>query len=92
MWEEFESTLDLVNIENMRDLELVNRIYEEELSRMLNHLAPERAKFITKKEKRPWFDEDRASLRRVLRRCENFWMRICSEDSWSAYKQIRKQY
>ena len=37
--EEFESTLDLGHIENMRDLELVNRIYEEELSRVLNHLV-----------------------------------------------------
>ena len=90
--EEFESTLDLGNIENMGDLELVNRIYEEELSRVLNHLAPEKSKFITKKEKRPWFDEDMASLRRVLRRSEKIWMRIRSEDSWSAYKQIRKQY
>ena len=31
---ELESTLDLGNIKNMRDLELVNRIYEEGLSRV----------------------------------------------------------
>ena len=90
--EEFESTLDLGNIENMRHLILVNRIYEEELSRVLNHLAPEKTKFISKKEKRPWFDEDMPSLGWVLRRSEKIWMRIRSEDSWSAYKQIRKQY
>ena len=73
--EEFESTWDLGNIENMRDLELVNRICEEELSRMLNHHAPEKTKFITKKEKRPWFDEDMAILKEVLRRSEKIWMR-----------------
>ena len=84
--EEFESTLDLGNIKNMRDLEVVNRIYEEELSRVLNHLAPEKTKFITMKEKRSWFDEDMAILRRVLRKSEKIWMRIRSEDSWSAYK------
>ena len=60
--EEFGSTLDLGNMEDMRDLELVNKIYEEELSRVLNHLAPEKTKFITKKEKRSWFDEDMAIL------------------------------
>ena len=76
--EEFGSTLDLGSIEDTRDLELVNRIYEEELSRVLNHLAPEKTKFITKKEKRPWFDEDMAILRRILRRSEKIWMRIRS--------------
>ena len=90
--DEFGSTLDLGHIENMRDLELVNRTYQEELSRVLNHLAPEKTKFITRKEKRPWFDEDISSLRRVLRRSEKIWMRIRSENSWSVYKQIRKQY
>ena len=59
--EEFESALDLGDIENMEDLELVNRKYVEELSRVLEHLAPQKTKFITKKEKRPWFDEDVAN-------------------------------
>ena len=86
--EEFESTLDIGNIKNTRDLELVNRIYEEELSRVLNHLAPEKTKFITKKEKRPWIDEGMAILRRVLRRSEKIWTRIRSEDSWSGYKKL----
>ena len=90
--EEFGSTLDLGNIENMKDLLLVNRIYEEELSRKLNHLAPEKTKFITKKEKRPWFDKDMAILRRILRRSQKIWMRVRSEDNWKAYKKIRNQY
>ena len=64
--EEFGSTLDLGNIENTRDLELVNRIYEEELSRVLNHLVPDKTKFMTKK-KKPWFREDMAILSRILR-------------------------
>ena len=89
--EELESNLDLGHIENMRDLELVNRTYQEELSRVLNHLAPEKTKFITRKEKRPWFDEDISSVR-LLRRSEKIWMRIRSEKSWSVYKQIGIQY
>ena len=89
--EEFESALDLGNIKNMEDLELFNRKYEE-LSRVLDHLAPEKTKFITKKEKRPWFDEHVANLGRLLRRSEKIWLRVGSDDSWSAYKQIRKQY
>ena len=77
--DEFGSTLDLGQIKNMRDLELGNRTHQEELSRVLNHLAQEKTKFITRKGKRPWFDEDISSLRRVLRRSEKFWMRIRSE-------------
>ena len=80
------------NIKNMDDLTLVNEKYEEELSRGLDHLAPEKTKFVTMKEKRPWFDEDVANLRRLLRRFEKFWLRIRSDNSWNAYKQIRKQY
>ena len=67
--EEIKSVLDLGNIKNMEDLTLVNEKYEEELSRVLDHLAPERTKFVTMKEKRPWVD-DVANLRRLLRRFE----------------------
>ena len=59
---------------------------------MLDQLAPERTKHINRKEKRPWFSDDIAGLRRVLRRSEKIWMRIRSENNWSIYKQIRKQY
>ena len=90
--EEFKSALDLGNIENMEDLTSVNEKYAEELSRVLHHLAPEKTKFVTMKEKRPWFDEAVANLRRLLRRFEKTWLRIRSNNSWNAYKQIRKQY
>ena len=76
----------------MEDLKLANRKYEEELSRVLDHLVPEKITIITKKEKRPWFEEDLANLSRLLRRSEKIWLRIGSDDSWSAYKQIRKHY
>ena len=59
--EEFGSILDLGHIENMRDLELINKAYKE-LSRVLVQLAPERTKQIAKKEKRPWFEDDLAGL------------------------------
>ena len=51
-------------------------------SRVIDQLAPERTKQITRKEKRPWFDDDIAGLRRVLRRSEKIWMRIRSENNW----------
>ena len=59
---------------------------------MLDQLAPERTKQIIRKEKRPWFDDDIAGLRRVLRRSEKIWMRIRSENNCNIYKQIRKWY
>ena len=90
--EEFKSALDLGSTENMEEVTLVNEKYEEELSRVLNNLAPEKTKFVTMKEKRPWFDEDVANLRRLLRRFEKVWLRIRSNNSWNANKQIRKQY
>ena len=90
--EEFKSALDLGNIKNMEDLALVNEKYEEELSSILDHLAPEKTKFVTMKEKQPWFDEDVANLRRLLRRFEMIWLRIIPDNSWNAYEQIRKQY
>ena len=58
--------------------------YEEELSRFLDHLTPEKTKFLTMKDKRPWFDEDVANLRRLLRRFEQMWLRIRSDNSWNA--------
>ena len=89
--EEFGSILDLGHTKNMRDLELINKTCKEELSRVLDQLAPERTKQITRKEKRPWFDDDIAGLRRILRRSEKIWMRIRSENNWIIYKHIRKQ-
>ena len=47
--EEFGSTLNLGHIKNMKDLELVNRTYQEQLSRLLNHLAPEKTKLLLEK-------------------------------------------
>ena len=44
------------------------------------------------KEERPWFDENVANLRRLLRKFEKIWLRTRSDNSWNAYKQIRKQY
>ena len=82
--EEFKSALDLGNIKNMEDLTLVNEKYEEELSRVLDHLAPEKTKFVTMKKMRPGFDEDVANRRRLLRRFENVWLRIRSDNSWNA--------
>ena len=90
--EEFGLILDLSLTENMRDLELINKTYEEEFSRVLDQLAPERTKQITRKEKRLWFNDDIAGLRRILRRSEKIWMRIKSENNWTINKQIRKQY
>ena len=66
--EEFKSALDLGNIKNMENLTLVNDKYEEELSRVLDHCAAEQTKFVIMKEKGPWFDEDVANLRRLLRK------------------------
>ena len=66
--EELKSTLDLGNIKNIEHLTLVNEKYEKELSRVLDHHAPEKTKFVILKEKRPWFDVDVANLRILLRR------------------------
>ena len=79
--EEFKSALDLGNIKVMEDLALVNEKFEEELSGVLDHLAREKTKFVTMKEKRPWFDEDVANLRRLLRRFEKIWLRIRSDNA-----------
>ena len=68
--EGFKSALNFGNIENIEDLDLVNEKYENELTRVLDQLAPEKIKLFIKKEKRPWFDQDVANMKRVLKRCE----------------------
>ena len=68
--EEFQSSLDFSNIENIGDLDSVYNKYENELTRVLDQLAPEKTKMLTNREKRPWFDQDIAYQKRVFRRCE----------------------
>ena len=51
--EEFKSTLNFGNIDNIVDLDLVNEKYENGLTRVLDQLVPEKTKLLTKKEKRP---------------------------------------
>ena len=55
---EFQSSLDFGNIDNLDDLQSVYNKYENEVTRVLNQLAPERTKLLTNCEKRPWFDQD----------------------------------
>ena len=90
--EEFKSALNFGSIENKKDLELVNEKYENELTRVLNQLTAEKMKLFIKKEKRPWFDEGIANMKRVLRRCENIWVRNGTEDCWRVYQQARRLY
>ena len=66
--------------------------YKNELTRVLDKLAPEKTKLFIKKEKRPWFNEYVANMKRVLRRCEKIWVRNGTEDSWRAYQQARSLY
>ena len=70
----------------------MNKKYENELTRVLDQLAPEKTKMFIKKEKRPWFNEDIANMKRVLRRCEKVWVRNRIEDSWRTYQQARSLY
>ena len=74
--EEFKSALNFGNIEKIEYLDFVNEKYENELTRVLAQLAPERTKLFIKKEKRSWFNEDIANMKRVLSRCEKIWVRI----------------
>ena len=69
--EEIKSALNFGNIENIEDLDLVNEKYGNELTRVLDQLAPKKTKLFIIKEKRPWFDEDIANMKRVLRRYKN---------------------
>ena len=78
--EEFQSSLNFSNTEEIKDL--VYEKYENELTIVLDQLAPERTKLLTNMDKRPWFDQDLASQKRVLRRCEKIWLRYRTKACW----------
>ena len=43
---------------------------EKELKRELDQLASEKTKFLLRKEKRPWYNEEVAIMKRALRKSE----------------------
>ena len=89
---EFQSSLNCGNTDNLDELQSVYNKYENELTRVLNQLAPERTKFLTNWERRPWFDQDIAYQKRVLRRCEKIWLRYRTEACWQAYLHARRWF
>ena len=62
---EFQSSLDSGNTEDIEDLDFVYKKYQNELTRVLDQLAPERTKLLTDKDKRLWFNQDLGSQKRV---------------------------
>ena len=89
---EFQFSLDFSNIDNLNDLQLIYKKYQNELTRVLNQSASERTKLLTYQEKRPWFDQDIAYQKRELRRYEMIWLRYRTEACWQAYLHSRRQY
>ena len=51
---EFQSSLNFSNINNLDDLQSVYNKYQNELTRLINWVAPERTKLLANQEKRPW--------------------------------------
>ena len=88
----FQSSLAFCSINNQHDLQSVHNKYENELTRVLNQLAPERTKLLTNWEKTPWFNQDIAYQKRVLRIHEKIWMRYRTKTCWQAYLHVRRQY
>ena len=90
--EEYQSSLNFGNTEEMEDLDLVYEKYENELTRVLDQLAPDRTKLLTNRDNRPWFNQALASQKRVLRRCKKIWLRYRTEACWQAYQHARRHY
>ena len=90
--EEFQSSLNFGNTEDIKDLELIYEKYVNELTRDLGQLAPEKTKLLTNRAKRPWVDQDLASQKKVLRRCEKIWLRFRTVACWQAYQHERRHH
>ena len=80
------------NINSLDDLQSVYDKYQEELTRVLNQLAPERTKLLINQEKRPWFDQDIAYHKRELRTYEKIWLIYRTEACLQAYLHLRRWY
>ena len=88
---QFLSVLDFGNTDNWENPTLASDTYEKELKRVLDQLVPEKTKLLIKKEKRPWYDEEVAIMKRK-RTSEKIRMRNSSTICWKAYQQVSKQY
>ena len=56
------------NITNWENPTGASNTYEKELMRVLDQLAPEKTKLLIKKEKKVWYDEEVADMKRALGR------------------------
>ena len=88
--DEFLSLLDFGKVDNWENPTSARNTYEKELKRVPDQLAPEKSKLHIKKEKRPWYDEEVAIMKRALRRSEKIWIRNSSMICWKVYQQLRK--
>ena len=82
--------LNFGNIDNWENPTAASNTYEKELTRVLNQLTPEKTKLILKKEKRPWYNDEVANMKRVLRRSKKIGVRNGTMISWKAYQQVRR--
>ena len=84
--------LDFRNIGNWEDPTVASNTYEKQLTGVVDQPAPEKTKLLIKKEKKPWYDEEIADMKRALRRSEQIWIRNSTMIWWKAYQQVRKLY
>ena len=80
------------NCDEDTTLEEAHNLFEEELLKALNRVAPLKAIKCTNRQKHPWHNQFIKDQKRVVKNREKIWRRYQQEHQWLAYKKERNAY
>ena len=66
--------------------------FNNELSRIVETLAPEKTVNNNLRDKKPWYDNDIKQHNRQMRKLEKKWLRYKLDSCWTAYKKCRNRF
>ena len=68
------------------------KAFENDLTKLLNEVAPIKNKIVRKRTPNPWFSDNVKAARLTYRRCVKSWVKSLSEDKCRAVKKSRHEY
>ena len=76
----------------MISLDTIVKSLDEELTRVVNTLAPIKMVNTNLRSKKPWYDNDMKQHKRRVRKLEKKWLKYKLDSCWIAYKKCRNSY
>ena len=89
---QWQQEFQVGNVTLSNKLDTIVNSLDEELTRVVNTLAPIKTVNTNLRSKKPWYDNDMKQHKRRVRKLEKKWLKYKLDSCWIAYKKCRNSY